>query len=168
LDYRSYLTETSVAGDDVLDDWRWLVGPELQLWRVTKAGGALLRKPSDGSVYFLDALSGTVERIASNQATFEAAVASPVNAQRWLMPQLVDRRAAAGVRPGENQCLSSKRPPFLTGQLDPDSFETCSVLVHFSMTGQIHQQLKDLPPGTKIGVVEVLVNCESADQDFET
>jgi hypothetical protein len=155
MDYRKYLAVTSVDADELLEDWRWLIGPELRLWRVTKAGGALLQDPSDGSIHFLDSLSGTVERIAGNERAFEVAVASPANADRWLIPGLVDSRAASGIRPAENQCLSSKHPPMLGGGLDPDNFETCSESVHFSITGQIHQQIKDLPPGARIGRIEI-------------
>ena len=152
MDYRRYLAEIDVNGDAVLDDWRWLVGPKLQLWRVTRAGDALLRDPDDGSIHFLDVMSGKAERIADNQAAFESSVASSENADRWLMPEIVDGQAALGMIPAANECLSLKHPPALGGQIDPDNFETCSVLVHFSIAGQIHQQVKDLPPGTKIGI----------------
>jgi hypothetical protein len=155
LDYQPYLAETDVAADAVLDDWRWLIGPKLQLWRVTKAGNALLQDPTDGSIHFLDVVSGKAERIADNQAAFESAVASGENAARWLMPQIVEGQARLGMRPAINECLSFKHPPVLGGQIDPDNFETCSVLVHFSIAGQIHQQVKDLPPGTKIGKISI-------------
>ncbi len=155
MDYRRYLAETDVVGDAVLDDWRWLVGPKVQLWRVTKAGDALLRDPQDGSIHFLDVMSGKVEQIAADQAAFESAVASGDNADRWLMPEIVDGQSALGMSPGANECLSFKHPPVLGGQIDPDNFEACSILVHFSIAGQLHQQVKDLPPGTKIGEIKI-------------
>jgi hypothetical protein len=134
----------------VLADWRWLTGPAPQLWLVTKAGDALLRDPSDGSVHFLDTVAGKAERIARDEAEFLALVTSGANADRWLMPAIVDGQAALGMRPAPGECLSFKHPPALGGQLDPDNFETCSILVHFSITGQIHRQIRDLPPGTPI------------------
>ena len=70
------------------------------------------------------------------------------NADRWLMPQVVDLEAVIGVVCRENECLSLKHPPALGGQLDPDNIETCHIAVHFSISGQIHQQIKDLPAGT--------------------
>ena len=155
LDYQRYLAETDVDGDALLEDWRWLLGPRLQLWRITKFGDALLLDPDDASIHFLDVMSGKVERIAQNQAAFESALASNENADRWLMPQIVDGQAALGMTPGTNECLTLKQPPVLGGQIDPNNFETCSVLVHFSIAGQIHQQVKDLPPGTKIGKIKI-------------
>jgi hypothetical protein len=153
--FREYLATTTVPGDDVLDDWRWLIGSKLQLWHVTKAGDAILRDPDDGSIRFLDVIGGKVHQIADNGPAFEAAVAEPENAERWLMPDVVDGQAALGMRPGTDECLSFKHPPVLGGQFDPDNFETCSVLVHFSIAGQIHRQVKDLPPGTKIGEIRI-------------
>jgi hypothetical protein len=155
MNYREYLATTTGSSDDVLGEWRWLIGSELELWHVTKAGDALLHNPDDGSIHFLDVIGGKVQRIAANEAAFEAAVAEPENAERWLMLEIVDGQAALGMRPATDECLSFKHPPVLGGQLDPDNFETCSVLVHFSIAGQIHRQVKDLPPGTKIGEVRI-------------
>src|SRR5262249_28104103 len=153
---RRYIAETSASSEAVLDDWRWLVGPELQLWRVTKAGDALLRKSADGPIHFLDVMAGKVERVADNEAAFERAVTLPENADRWLMPEVVDGQAALGMQPGADECLSFRHPPVLGGQIDPGNSETCSVLVHFSIAGQIHQQVKDLPQGTKIGKFKIV------------
>lgn len=150
MDYRDYIATTTACGDDVLADWRWLTGPKLKLWHVTRAGDALLRSTADNSIHFLDVVAGKVERIAENEEDFETAVAIQENADRWLMPEVVNGQEALGMLPGADECLSFKIPPILGGTLDPDNFETCCVLVHFSIAGQIHQQIKDLPPGTKI------------------
>jgi hypothetical protein len=155
LDYRHYLAETDAPSDELLEDWRWLVGAELQLWGVTKLGDAFLRDSADGSIHFLDVIAGKVEQIAEDQSAFETAVARNENADRWLMPEIVDGQAILGMTPGPNECLSFKHPPVLGGQLDPDNFEPCHVVVHFSIAGQIHQQVKNLPPGTKIGRIKI-------------
>ncbi len=155
MNYCAYLASTSVDGDEVLGDWRWLTGPNLQLWHVTKFGDALLRNSDDGAIHFLDVIGGKIERIADSESAFEAAVAIPENADRWLMQEIVDGQAVLGMRPGTNECLSFKHPPVLGGQLIPDNFETCDVLVHFSIAGQIHQQVKDLPAGTKIQDIKI-------------
>ncbi len=71
------------------------------------------------------------------------------------MPEVVDGQALLGMCPGPDECLSFKHPPALGGQLDPDNFETCNIRVHFSIAGQIHQQIKDLPPGTAITNIKI-------------
>ena len=155
MQYTEYLASTAVDSDELLSEWRWLTGPDLQLWHVTKAGDAFLRDQSNGAIYFLDIMNGNVERIAPSESSFEEAVTVPENAERWLMPAIVDGQAVLGMKPGTNQCLSFKHPPVLGGQLDPDNFETCDVLVHFSIAGQIHRQVKDLPAGTKIENIKI-------------
>ena len=156
MDYRRYIAETTVSGSEVLDDWRSLVGRELELWCVTKAGDALLRSATDGSMHFLDVISGEVERVADDEAAFEEAVSSPANADRWLMREVVEGQAALGMMPGTDECLSFKIPPAIGGQLTPENLETCNVPVHFSISGQIHRQIKDFPAGTKIDEIEVV------------
>lgn len=155
MNLRDYLADTAAPGGRVLEDWRWLLGPDLQLWYVTKAGSALLRNPADGSVHFLDVAAGTVERIAANVDGFKAAVVIPENLQRWLMRAVVDQMRGRGIQPGTNQCFSFKQPPVLGGAITPENMELCDIAVHFSIAGQIHRQVKDLPPGTKIRNVKI-------------
>ena len=150
MNYREYVATTTASANDILADWRWLMTPNLQIWHVTKAGDALLRDSADGSIHFLDTIAGKVQRIAGDRAEFEGLVATGEYADQWLMPEIVDSQASLGMRPGINECLSFKHPPALGGQLEPDNFETCSIPIHFSIAGQIHRQIRDLPPGTPV------------------
>ena len=120
-----------------------------------KTGDAFLRDSHDGSIHFLDTVSGEIERIASDEQGFESVMALRENAQRWLMTDVVKGQAVLGMSPGPDQCLSFKIPPALGGQLDPGNFELSSILVHFSINGQIHQQIKDLPAGARIGEIKL-------------
>ena len=151
MNYRDYLATTTHSSDEVLGDWQWLIGTHLVLWHVTKAGDAFLRDPADGSIHMLDTVSGNVERIAADELEFESRTVSPRNAGKWLMPDVVEGQAVLGMRPGPNECLSFS-PPALGGQLDPDNFESCNIPIHFSIAGQIHRQIKNLPPGTPIDI----------------
>lgn len=155
MKYNEYLAQTTHSSNEVLEDWRWLIGPRLQLWHVTKAGDALLQDPEDGSVHFLDVISGEVSRIARDRSEFELLVARAENADEWLIPEMVDGQAELGMRPGENKCLSFRHPPVLGGEIEPENIEISDIAVHFSMAGQIHKQVKDLPPGTKISGVQI-------------
>ncbi len=155
MDYQNYFAATTVSSDEMLDDWRWLIGPRLRLWRVSKSGDAFLHDPDDQSIHFLDTIGGRTERIASSLADFESMVCLGENANKWLMPEIVDAQALLGMHPGPNECLSFKHPPALGGEIDPDNFETCSIPVHFSITGQIHRQIKDLPPGTPVRNIKI-------------
>lgn len=48
------------------------------------------------------------------------------------------------------QCFSLKKPLALGGAREMSNIEIASISVYVSMMGQIHKQLKDLPPGTRV------------------
>lgn len=156
MDYAKYIAEiTAEKRERLLEDWRWLVGPRTELWKVTKAGDALLRDEADGSIHLLDVTDGQVERICDTEADFATRLGDPEVADYWLMREIVDGLRDRGVTPQVDQCLSQKVPSFLGGPSDLENWEVCDVLVHFSVAGQLHRQTKDLPPGTRIGRILV-------------
>ena len=60
-----------------------------------------------------------------------------------------------GMNLKENQVYSYKRMPILNGDYSLENFEMTDISVHFSMTGQICRQVKDLPEGTRINKVVI-------------
>lgn len=54
-----------------------------------------------------------------------------------------------------DQCASFKTPPFLGGEITLDNIEIAFTSVHWSLFGQIFQQVKDLPPGSPIPEINV-------------
>jgi hypothetical protein len=54
-----------------------------------------------------------------------------------------------------DRCVSYKTPPFLGGENTLDNFEIAFTTVHWSLFGQLYQQVKDLPPGTPITDINV-------------
>jgi hypothetical protein len=150
MDYRRYISTVTFAGDSVLKEWRWLVGPRLQLWLVTKAGDALLRDPEDGSVHFLNTISATIERVAESDAEFELFVAEEDNAREWLLTPLVDELALRGTSPGTDQCFHFKIPPVLGGVARPENMVVIGLTDRFGGMGQVMRQINDLPEGTQV------------------
>jgi len=160
MPYHQYLTVVNASSDELLNDWRWLVGPSLQIWHVTKFGDAFLRDTQNGSIHFLDTAAGKLELAASEEAEFEAIMKGP-KGNEWLMPDVVDGQALLGMCPGTNECLSFIHPPALGGKLDPDNIEISAVSIHLSISGQIHRQIKDLPPGATIKNLKIVAPSPS-------
>jgi hypothetical protein len=79
----------------------------------------------------------------------------PEQADQWFIPQLVGDLITSGVRLSPGKCYSYKKPPILGGEIEPANFEPTDLSVHFSVLGQIHRQVKDLPPGTKITKIRI-------------
>jgi hypothetical protein len=139
--------------EDLFSDWRWLVGETAQPILVTALGDAFMQE-TDGSVQWLDAGRGEYTKVAATQDEFKQSMAA--NADEWFVPQLVGDLIASDATLGPGQCFSFKKLPVLGGDYDPGNFEPTDLSVHFSLSGQIHQQVKDLPEGTRISSVQTM------------
>lgn len=98
---------------------------------------------------------GTLERLASSRDEYADLLDVGDNANDWLMIPLVDQCVQAGLSLTENQCYSFKTPPILGGEYEVANTEICDLSVHYSLFGQIHSQIKDLPDGTRIGRIRI-------------
>jgi hypothetical protein len=140
--------------DDLLSDWRWLVGDEMHLFMVSSCGDMFL-SDRQGRVFWLDSGTGQLQQIACSRAEFDTLRQQQQYADQWFMPQLVGDLMASGVQLGPGQCYGYKKPPILGGEITIDNFEPTDLSVHFGILGQIHRQVKDLPPGTKISNIKI-------------
>ncbi len=147
------LTVKFDQGDsDLLDDWRWLIGNTAHLILIAALGDAFLQE-TDGSVWWLDVGAGKFHKIAESEDAFKHAMAANVN--DWFVPQLVGDLLASGVTLGPNECFSFKKPPVFGGEYNPENMEPANLSVHFSLLGQIHQQVRDLPDGTQVNSIKI-------------
>jgi type VI secretion system (T6SS) immunity protein Tdi1 len=135
--------------DHLLDDWSWLLPEPYRLLAVTRMGDAFV-EAGDGKVVFLDTLEGCLRDAATSERAFftllEAGKLDPV----WFLPNMVALMEARGVSLAPGQCYSYQVPPAFGGPLTSQNVRAVSARVHFSVTGQLHQQIKDLPPGAQI------------------
>ena len=143
-------TKTTYPIEQLLEDWLWLLPDDVELVVITKSGDAFVRRRRDGVILWLNVVEASVTEVAATLEDFQTAMTAPQNVNEWFMPDVVQGQSVLGMDPGLNECLSFKLPPVLGGQIDPDNIEISDIAVHFSLAGQIHQQVKDLPDGTKI------------------
>ena len=135
--------------DRLLSDWRWLVPPGLRPFSLTLFGDWFF-EDDDGRVHFLDTVGGELSQIAPTRDAFLAMRERSENLDQWYMADLALLCLERGLRPREGECLSFKIPPVLGGPLDPDNIEVCDLMVHESLTAQLHRGGKELPEGTTI------------------
>lgn len=145
--------------DDLLRDWRWLVPEEFHPFLISALGDLFL-KGEDGRVYWLNSGTGEFAEVAEDAESFVRLLNEPENLAEWFVPNLVGDLIASGKALGPGQCFGYKTPPALGGEIDPENFEPTDLSVHFSILGQLHRQLKDLPPGTPISEVKWQVEDE--------
>jgi hypothetical protein len=141
---------SSLDCDRLLSHWRWLVPTDLRPFSLTLFGDWFF-EDRRGGVHFLDTVGGKLSQIAPTRDAFLEMRERPENRDEWYMADLALHCLERGLQPGEGQCLSFKIPPVLGGPLYPDNIEVSDLMVHESITAQIHRGVKDLPEGTKIG-----------------
>lgn len=140
---------TGLDYNRLLSDWRWLVPESFRPFSLTIFGDWFF-EDSAGRVIFLDTVAAELSEIASSRQAFLAERAKQENLDQWFMADLAMLCWERGLRPGPGQCLSFKIPPVLSGPLQVDNIEVCDLMVHESITAQVHRQTKDLPEGTVI------------------
>jgi len=134
----------------LLSDWRWLIGPDRQPILLAALGDAYLQDAGDGTVHLLDVGGGAVEQVADTVDAFRALLADPEFVGDSFVPELIVELRGQGKALGPGQIYSFRHPPVLGGEYSADNLEPTDIAVHFSVLGQIHEQVKDLPPGTPI------------------
>lgn len=140
--------------DALLDDWRWLVGSDVQLLLVSAFGDLFLRDRG-GQVHWLETGAARYKPIAASVDEFQRNMQQRECADSWFSPEVVGDLITRGMRLQPNECYSYIKPPQLGGDLGIDNVETTDLEVHCSMFGQIAKQVKDLPPGAKIGKIKI-------------
>ena len=137
-----------------LQDWGWLADLSDKTPLVTSAFGDVFLQAPNG-VWFLDTLEGKLTREWADVHELQEQLNTPGGQDRFLMAGVADDAYSAGLRPGDAQVLSFKVLPVLGGAIDVANLEIADLDVALSLTGQIHRQVKDLPPGTPISNVSI-------------
>ncbi|MBW8847245.1 MAG: DUF1851 domain-containing protein [Burkholderiales bacterium] len=141
--------------DTLLADWQWLIGKHRLPILFTASGNAFVQDVNDGSIHLLDTGEGRLKpacdsadqlRHLLDDVNFVIAHFD-VNAIGQLKSE--GRELAAG------QVWSFIHPPVLGGSFDTDNYEPTDLAVHFSIQGQIHRQVKDLPDGAAISSIQL-------------
>ena len=135
------------------EDWLWLVGKDKRPILISAIGDLFLEDESK-KIYWLDTGAGNLELIADNIQDFQEKLQNNELANEWLLINLVINLKESGKILDEGQIYTYKILPVLGGEYTVDNFEPTDIEVHFSVTGQLHRQIKDLPPGTKINNIK--------------
>jgi uncharacterized protein YbdZ (MbtH family) len=133
--------------DLLLEDWRWKVGNEAKVFRVTVFGDLFTQGP-EGQVYWLDTGSGQYIEVAKSVEQW--AEEANTHGEEWFHWDALRKLRSSGVKLGEGQVYSWRQDPMLGGAESVDNVDVVSLEVHVSHAGRTAKAIKDLPPGTKI------------------
>jgi hypothetical protein len=140
---------------DLVEDWLWLIPKDAEPMLPTACGDLFLRLP-DGGIAFLDTYAGSYGTVAPDYQQWKVMLNDPDRLEAWFRGGLVTELLESGLKREPGHCFSPFVPQIVSGSWRPSNFHACDLLVHLSVLGQIHRQVKDLPPGTRISGFEVV------------
>jgi hypothetical protein len=146
VDFQSEMSES------LTDDWTWLIGTDKKVILISIIGDMFLAN-QNGSIFWLDVGQGKVEMVADDQTEFERKLTDVEQVNEWFMIDL-SSQLLSGMKLKPGELYSYKQLPILGGDYVTENFEPTSMAVHFSFAGQIHNQIKDLPEGTRVNEVK--------------
>jgi hypothetical protein len=131
-----------------LDDWKWLGLDGLSPIAASPFGDVFFR--GRGGIWFLDTLEGSVTQVFGDEELWRETLETPEGQDQYLLAGLALGAASRGLVPGPSQVYAFSVPPVLGGAIDATNMEVLDFVVAVSMSGQVHHQVRDLPPGTTI------------------
>lgn len=141
------------ASNKLIRDWTWLTGTDKTPIMVSSIGDLFLKDTAD-RVFWLNTGDGTLTRVAEGIVMFQEKLQDQNIVNDWFLVDLIDALKAEGKKLKSGQVYSYKKLIVLGGDYSTDNFEPTDIEVHFSFTGQIHQQVKDLPAGTNVNSIK--------------
>jgi hypothetical protein len=140
---------TGIKVDSLLETWKWLVDDFAEVLVISKLGDVFFTN-REGQVYWLATDTFTLTQIAADKVDFNSLLNDAENVDNWFLPELLQQLGQAEIFLNNNQVYGYKKMPVMGGEYSVDNIEPIDIEVHFQLTGQIGEQIKDLPDGTKI------------------
>jgi hypothetical protein len=141
-----------------LDSWQWIGIGNKKPILVTSFADVFFE--SDGEIWFLDTLEGTFKKSHDTREDLEATLASDDGRDHFMFGGFVERAVREGRNLADSQCYDFKLHPKVGGATDFDNVEVRDFVVALHIRGQIHEQVRHLPQGTKIS--KFVVSDQSA------
>lgn len=135
--------------ETLLEDWRWLVGEEAQVFKVTIFGDVFTRS-ADGHVHRLDTGRAAFTEVAESDGKW--AEAARIHGSDWFHGKVLAQLRKLDVKPPEGQVYSWRQPPMVGGAEELDNVGFSFVRVHLSLTGRLAESLKDVPSGQPVKI----------------
>jgi MbtH protein len=142
---------TVPPGEDLLESWRWRVGKDATVFRVTVFGDLFIRT-GDGRIHWLDTGGDRYVEVAKSAEQWAPAVSA--HGMEWFHGSTLLELRSRGVKPAPGQVYSWRQPAYLGGAETVDNVDLVPLVVHVSSAGRLAEATKDVPPGAKIDRVD--------------
>jgi hypothetical protein len=136
-----------------LESWQWL-GVEDKSPIFTSPFGDVFFRTHDG-IWLLDTLEATLTRPWASAGELRAALGTTDGQDQFLLAGLAASAERRGIIPTAAQVYGFKIAPVLGGKIGIDNVEAIDFVVSLNILGQLHEQVRNLPPGTRISGVSI-------------
>jgi hypothetical protein len=134
-----------------LASWHWLDLSGKTAWFASLFGDVFLEDESGW--WFLDRLEGSLERAWDSKVEMDEVLATERGQDRYLLGGLAIAAHAKGLALGPDEIFDFMPPPILGGKTILDNIVTDGFVITLDISGQLHEQVRNLPPGTRISKV---------------
>ncbi len=146
-----------------VEDWRWKVGDEAEVYRVTVFGDLFTQAP-EGTIYWLDTGSARYVEVAKSADHWQTALRE--HWREWLHWSTLRELRDLNVGLDQSHVFSWIQYPMLGGSESVNNIDFVPLTVHVSHSGRVAKAIQDLPPGTKIENVRFrVVDPEGTQED---
>lgn len=140
---------SNTDSNKLIVDWIWLIGNDKKPIMISSIGDMFLQD-NNGKVYWLNVGEGLLDFVSNSLDDFKLKLKDDSQVDEWFMIELVKALKESGLELTKGKLYGFKKLPVIGGEYVPENFELTDLEVHFSLTGQLHKQIKDLPDGTKV------------------
>jgi hypothetical protein len=140
-----------IENSKLIEDWEWLIGDDKQPILITSIGDLFLAD-NEENCYWLNVGEGVLTKVATNLNEFNEHLNNDDLIDEWFLVGLVKIIKESGLTLTPNHLYGYKKLPIIGGEYALGNFELTDIEVHFSIAGQIHEKITDLPNGTEVDV----------------
>lgn len=136
--------------NDALSSWEW-IGLEGKTPLFTSVFGDVFFGADDG-VWWLDTIEGELTREWDSLEQLEAELNTGAGQEKYLIAELALALEASGLVPGADEIYDFSHPLVLGGELEVENVEVTEVSMSLNILGQIHDQVRRIPPGARVNI----------------
>jgi hypothetical protein len=137
---------------DITSCWQWKLN-EMGPVVLVSCMGDMFLLGKDKAVYWLQTDAGLLSKVADDISHFNQLLLDEDTIDEWFLPLLTEELIAAGKKLKENEVYSLKIMTTIGGTWKIENIDPVDMSVHFLFTGQINEQIKNLPDGTPVKIV---------------
>ena len=127
--------------DSLLSDWEWLLGGVYLPILISASGDAFVQNVNNGQVWWLDTGGAELSQVAGSLEEFNELLSDKEFVIDCFAVEMIGDLIQSEKVLSVGQIYSLSKPWLLGGKYELSNIEPTDIEVHFSLTGQIAQQV---------------------------